>query len=214
MKKISNLESFKNFRYYYNALSNTANYDYIMMLKYYFMYDVARNNICEKSIVWLDFGFDHGGTLFPNSQDFSYQWKYNFTDKIHLWALYNPDTTNSIDMLQMQKDCLMGALICVSNKFAMELWKLIKEAMNALIMLDCIDDDQQLLLMAYRIKPEIFEIHISDWFLPLKQYGGEHLTTNNKTATRPSLVLKLKNILGWRNKNVRDFLNRTASRCQ
>lgn len=48
-------------------------------------------------------------------------------------------------------------------------------------MLDAIDDDQQLLAMAYKDTPEIFKIHKSEWFLPLKEFGGVHLTCRPKS---------------------------------
>ena len=70
----------------------------------------------------------------------------------------------------------MGPIIIAPTHKCSELWNLVYKAMEALLMLDCIDDDQQLLLMAVREKPELFDINQSEWFLPLKECGGEHLT--------------------------------------
>ncbi len=106
-------------------------------------------------------------------------------------------------MLQLQylSDCIMGGVFIVSSKYAEELWNLVRAAMIALVSLDCIDDDQQLLLMAYRMNPEIFEVHISNWFLPLKEYGGNHLTITDAFANpgrekQVSIVNRVRGKLG------------------
>lgn len=86
----------------------------------------------------------------------------------------------------------MGAPFYVPGDLIETLWQLIKQSVEALIMLDCIDDDQQLLLMAYKLRRDLFEIHESDWFLPLKEYGGEHLTIREKGNQNIPLKHKVK----------------------
>ena len=46
--------------------------------------------------------------------------------------------------------------------------------------------------MAYRERPDIFEIHKSDWFMPLKEHGGYHLTTKIKQSHNTTLLSKIK----------------------
>ena len=65
-----------------------------------------------------------------------------------------------------------------------KLWNLVKEAMWALMMLDTYDDDQQLLLMAVKREPSIFLIQESDWFLPIRYLGGEHLDIGDEKKQR------------------------------
>ena len=38
------------------------------------------------------------------------------------------------------------------------------------------DDDQLIIMMAYRKKKDIFMLHKSNWFMPLKENGASHLS--------------------------------------
>lgn len=198
MCQIEKREDFRKYRYYENAYSNIAKYDYIMLMKYWVLADTEKKGLINTDMMaWIDFGFDHGGKLFPNHEEFSFQLSYSFSKKIHLFALYHPDELSGADSLQLLCDCIMGAPLYVPTDMAEPFWKLILNNMQALLNLDCIDDDQQLLLMAYKENPKWFEIHISDWFLPLKEYGGEHLTVRAKTNVREraKLVGKFRKML-------------------
>lgn len=178
---IENREDFKKFRYYEKAYSNTAKYVYIMFMKYWVLQDAfARKIILTNKVAWIDFGFGHGEERYPNAEEFSFLWDYNFSKKISLFCLNNPDKLLGADSLQLLNDCIMGCLIYIPTDMIESFWMLLLECVKALLSLDCIDDDQQLLLMAYKRQPELFEIHISDWFMPLKEYGGEHLTISSK----------------------------------
>lgn len=192
MEVVSANEDFRNYRYFVNAMSNNAKYDYIMLMKYWCLQDAVKRGLVEDMTAWLDFGFNHGGDCFTNPEEFGYLWEYEFDRKIHLFALYSPESVLGIRSWQTQKDCIMGPIIVLPKELCEEFWILMRGALEALLWLDCIDDDQQLLLMAYKHKKEIFEIHISDWFLPLKEYGGEHLTVKQKTVPKVSMVMKAR----------------------
>lgn len=163
MSNIENKTDFCNFRYYNEAMSNGAKYDYIMLMKYWCLYDASNRVNDNQKLAWIDFGYNHGGKKYINSNDFHFFWEYDFDNKIHLFCLSNPENMCSIDSLQFQKDCITGNLV-VPKEFAKDFWKYIKTAMESLIALDCIDDDQQLLLMVYKLHPELFKVHICDWF--------------------------------------------------
>lgn len=68
-------------------------------------------------------------------------------------------------------------MIIIPEKYANELWELNRNAMLTLNDVGLIDDDQLIHLMSYRKKPDIFNLIESDWFLPLKTYGGDNLIT-------------------------------------
>jgi len=73
----------------------------------------------------------------------------------------------------------MGSpFICSTNNID-ELFGDVKEAIKWLSSLDLIDDDQMWLAMINKMKPSFFEIHISNWSMPIKEYGGEHLSVKN-----------------------------------
>lgn len=197
MEAVSANEDFRNYRHYVNAMSNNAKYDYVMLMKYWCLQDAVRRGLVEDTAAWIDFGFNHGGELFANPEEFDFLWEYKFTRKIHLFALYNPDTVLGVRSWQTQKDCMMGPLIVLPKELCEEFWLLVKGALEALLWLDCIDDDQQLLLMAYKHKKEVFEVHISEWCLPLKEYGGTHLTVKQKVLPKKSLLTRVRVAVAW-----------------
>ncbi|MEA5007118.1 WlaTC/HtrL family glycosyltransferase [Clostridium tyrobutyricum] len=210
MLKVSENTQFKNFRYFPNAMSNRANYDYIMLMKYWCMNNAVEKNLANGMVAWIDFGFNHGGKCYVKPEEFDFEWKYNFDTKIHLFSLQELDSVSGVLSLQFLFDSIMGCLLICPSEYCQDLWILVRDAMNGLLMLDCIDDDQQLLLMAYKKRPNLFKVHISDWFMPLKEYGGEHLTIKNTTPKKsqtPSfnkrLYDKIVNILGKRKVNTR-----------
>lgn len=176
MKEISKNQDFISFRYYEKAMSNSAEYDYIMLMKYWCMMKTAKDDGSLPLIAWMDFGFNHGGEKFIHPAEFDFLWKWTYSDKIQLYSLRDEKTVFSLGSLQLQFDTIMGPIIIAPAHRCEELWDLVYKAMEALIMLDCIDDDQQLLLMAVRQNPTLFIIKQSNWFLPLKECGGEHLT--------------------------------------
>ena len=182
MERTEKAKRYKSFKYIEDAMSNNAEFDYAWLMKYWCMADVVDKKLVneEDVIAWMDFGFNHLDNCFSNMEEFDFLWKLNKEiDKITLFSLSPIDNISSVENMQFLTDVIMGVFHLVPVKYAKELWTLVKKAIEGLIMLDCIDDDQQLLLMAYRFKPEIFNIEISDWFLPLKEYGANHLSINS-----------------------------------
>ena len=197
MEKIAKSESFLNFRFFQDAFSNNPRYDYLWMLKYYFMNDAYEKGFLTENVAWIDFGFDHGGRCYPDCNDFDFLWEYDFKDKIHLFCLYHPDKTSAIESLQFLDDCVMATMVCMWRERIPELWRLVRKAIEALIMIECIDDDQQLLLMSYKARPEIFEVHVSDWGMQMKECGASHMKIRetNTGKAEESMVRKVKNLI-------------------
>lgn len=175
MKLVEKESSFRELRYYREAMSNGADYDYIMLMKYWMMKDAQERGLLSDTTAWIDFGFDHGGTKYIDEDDWDFLWQYDFEDKIHLFSLCDPEKINAWESLQLFPEVIMGAPLTLSTVRVAKLYELVRKAMEALLMLEAYDDDQQLLLMAYKWAPEEFAIHISDWFLPIREYGGSHM---------------------------------------
>ena len=92
-------------------------------------------------------------------------------------------------VLLLQSDCIMGCLVLAHSSKCEQLWEYCKDAMKALLMLDAIDDDQQLLLMVYRAHPDDIFIHHSNWFLPLKELGGKQLKVRPNYGIEKNVML-------------------------
>lgn len=180
LEKISHNKDFLNFRYLPEASSNNPKYDYLWMMKYYFMNDAYERGLLSENVVWMDFGFDHGGITYSDAEDYNFLWEYDFKNKIHISCLHDPDLVIGMQSLQFQDDCVMGCMYGVSRELVPIFWHLVEDAMNALLMLDCMDDDQQLVLMAYKARPEIFEVHVTDWQMIMKEMGATHMKVREK----------------------------------
>ena len=228
MKKIEQNEDFRKFRFFESEVSNTAAYDYVMLMKYFFLKEAAVKCPKHNNLIWMDFGFNHGGQCFPKSEEFDFKISCEEQEKVSLYCLPGKklDTISLIDSLQYQIDHIAGCPIVAPSNRAKELYYECIEMMRGLVLLGCIDDDQQLLLMAYRDNPELFCVKEADWFLPLKKYlGGQHLSVaedfiNRKQPPRDERTGLRRNIgrikRGVLKKNVDsdDFMARVDEKCR
>ena len=118
MENISKDNSFLKFRFYDVACSNIAKYDYLMLMKYYFLYAAYNDEKLNgyDNIVWIDFGFNHGNAYYLNNKDFDFLWKWEFLNDIELFCLSDPKDMSLIDSLQFQKDCIQGTVVGCKKK--------------------------------------------------------------------------------------------------
>lgn len=181
MAEISSNSWFKDLRILPNATSNIAEYSYLMLLKTYFLKDAVSRGLTCDQVAWIDFGFNHGGSLYANPEEFDFEWRYSFNRKIYFFYYEKYDSKPIFEIVRRLSDCIMGCLIVSNSELCEELWQLNRHAMMTLNEVGLIDDDQLLHLMSYRSNPNLFELKKSEWFLPLKEYGGEkNLVTLNK----------------------------------
>lgn len=187
MVAVSNNEKFKEIRYHNISCENKADYDYIMLMKYWCVADAAKRVDRDVNFAWVDFGFNHGGSLYTNPIDFDFTWEYDFGDKINIFCLTHPDEELSVEALLIQNVCIMGAPLVIPKQLAEQLYIYIYNAMVSLISLDCIDDDQQLLLMVYKLHKELFNVIISDWFDAFIICSDHNFSTVNESNERNSI---------------------------
>ena len=228
MKKIEQNEDFKKFRFFESEVSNTAAYDYIMLMKYYSLKEAATKFPKYNNLIWMDFGFNHGGQCLSKSEEFDFKVSCDMLDKISLYSLPDKqiDKISLIDSLQYQIDHIAGDIIVTPTNLAKDFYDKCTEAMKGLILLGCIDDDQQLLLMAYRSTPELFIVKEADWFLPLKEYlGGQHLSVVDSFVNRKQppqdersslrrYIGRIKRYLLKKNIDSDDFMARVDEKCR
>jgi len=166
----------------YNAL-----YDYLMYLKPHFVADAVQKGLADGMIAWMDFGYNHGGEFFTNPMDFDFLWKYDFSPKIHIFAINPLENTPIFEVVRTMKTYVAGGLIAAPAELWETLRLLFRKAILGLASCGLMDDDQTLLIMAYRERPELFEIHsIDDFYFPLKNCGGSHLASVPLKQSRKS----------------------------
>ena len=164
-----------------NPESWNPRYNYVTFLKPYFVADAVQKGYASGMISWVDFGYDHGGDNFLHSSEFDFLWCYDFSPKIHLFAIEPLDDMPIFEVVRTMRAYIAGAIMVAPDNLWIEFAKLYKESMLHLTHCGFADDDQTISTMAYRAKPELFEIHsVDDWFSALKQVGGEHLTRRPK----------------------------------
>lgn len=210
MIEIENNEKFNNFRFFNDALSNKANYCYIMLLKWWCLCDASQNEDENQMMAWLDFGYNHGGELYTDPNDFDFLWDYEFEHKINKFCLCDPKDVCAIDNLQFQADCFIGHTAVMPAHYCKNYWEEIKQAMISLVSLDCIDDDQQLELMVYKKHPEWFNITICNWFEDMVLCSNREFKLREEN-NNVSIRSRLRNCI-FRNKRKKSFYKRTTFR--
>ncbi|MBQ7969190.1 MAG: hypothetical protein IJ292_05145 [Clostridia bacterium] len=191
MTSISENQEFLKFRYMPNPADNNADYNYVMLMKSWFLMDAAEKKYADGMLCWMDFGFNHGGGVFTNAEEFDFTLSVDFPDdKITLFSISDYDDKPVFHIIQDYSVYIMGFLMYVPSEMAKNLWFDVKTAMESLVDVGFIDDDQTLYLMARNRHPENYNVIKSGWFMPLKEYGGEHLTIR-KFNTAPSFKDRL-----------------------
>jgi len=191
MKKVENDSCFYNYRYSQNVPENKALYNYVMLLKSWCINDAVEKKYADGMIAWIDFGFNHGGNKYIEPLEFDFEWKYSFDEKITYF--YNDEYRDIpvFKLVQSMEVNIMGCMFLLPSSLAHKFWELMKNSMQSLLDVGFMDDDQLVMLMAYKKAPELFRLIKSDWFLPLKQFGGEHLTVKEDEKIHKSLKTKL-----------------------
>lgn len=217
MQKIEDNGSFVRWRRRIDSSDNIAKYNYLTFLKFWFMKE-AGSIYGDKLISWIDFGYNHGGEVYCNSKEFDFKWDYDFREKINIFAFkktWREDFFGGAllqSMVALVSASIMVAPSCLCEKY----FTLCKNALNALLMLDCMDDDQMLMLMAYRECKDLFQIRLHEkWHTVLKEYGGEHLTLTTKTICRKTMLDKCLSWLKGKKKilYLKNFLLRKFIEC-
>jgi len=171
-------------------------YNYVMMMKMWCVQDAVARKQASGMTAWVDFGYNHGGAVIDRDSDFNFLWSYDFSEKINLFSIQNLDDRPVFDIVRSLDTYIMGTVIVGPDALWLEFWNLMRSTMMSLNHCGLTDDDQTVLLMAYRIRPELFKLHASQWMMQIKQFGGEHLRLLSGSNTR--------------NKNLKEFLRSTV----
>jgi protein YibB len=164
-----------------NPESWNPKYNYVTYLKPYFTADAVKKGYAAGQVAWVDFGYNHGGESCIHAEEFDFLWEYDFSSKIHLFAMEEIDDMPIFEIVRTMRAYIAGAVMVAPADLWPEFARLYKESMLHLTHCGLADDDQTISVMAYRAKPELFEIHlVDDWFTAIKEVGGSHLTRAEK----------------------------------
>lgn len=179
-----------------------CDYDYIMLLKMWCVQDAIEKKQVDGMVAWVDFGYNHGGAVIDNSSNFNFLWQYNFSEKINVFSVQDLDDRPVFDIVRSMDTYLMGTVIVGIDYLWKDFWTLMRESMISLNKCGLTDDDQTIILMSYRTRPEIFNVYKSDWQLPIKQFGGDHLKLVCDNSSQKNLKYYIRNSM------VRDMVHK------
>lgn len=150
-----------------------ALYDYIMILKWWFLKDAVENHNVTGQVAWVDFGVNHGGQFYDDPMQFDDEWKYCFEDKINLFSLYELDDLPIYEVSRRMHTYIQGTIAVMPDHYCNIFWNMCKQNMICLNKVGLIDDDQTIMLMSYRENPEIFKIIYEEkWIKELEDFSN------------------------------------------
>lgn len=137
----------------------------------------------------MDFGINHCGVKYARSEDFDFLWEFDFPEKITAFCHENPATVSLIDTLQFMTPVFDGSIVVMPKTLCPHYWQAVRGAMDALVKLGCVDDDQMLLLIAYKAQPELFDIRLENgWCSGFELCSGRSFTLTEQAP--PSVSKK------------------------
>lgn len=151
-------------------------YNYITGLKTYWVQDAVKRGLAGGMTAWIDFGYDHSGDYFPYDEDFDFLWDYDFSPRIHLFLKHDMDDMPIFRIVQNMTVYVRGNLMVGPAELWPAVWKDARQSILTLAECGLADDDQLIMVMAYRRHPELYQTHVmAFWGEALYRFGGSAL---------------------------------------
>ena len=176
---MKNIRAVQNDQRFINFVNNPAAPEYwsseyvaINLMKSFFVNYAVEQKIAEsETYAWIDFGYVRDDTFCPPGLE----WKFDTNGKINLFAIETVDMSRPIfDIVKTGDVYIQGCHIVAPKKEWAVLKELVVTNLTKLFGVGLIDDDQTLLLMAYRTMPEKFlinKVNPVDWFVIFKDFN-------------------------------------------
>ena len=176
MQRVAKDPGFQSFRFY-RAPENDAPYSYVTMLKAWCLADAAERTSEDRMLAWVDFGINHSGVTYAKSEEFDFLWEYEFPEKITAFCHADPAGVSLIDTLQFMMPYFDGSVVVMPKALCRHYWESVRGAMDALVKLGCVDDDQMLSLIVYKNQPELFDIRLEKgWYSAFALCSSQQFT--------------------------------------
>lgn len=152
----------------------SAEYVAINLMKSFFVtYAIEQNLSGASQWAWIDFGYVRDDTYCPEGME----WKFNSDGKVNLFVI-NPFLFAKpiFDVVRTGEVFVQGCHIVAPRNQWVNLKNLVIQNLTNLFNVGLIDDDQTLLLMSYRMNPDLFNINKvdqRDWFVIFKEFNHD-----------------------------------------
>lgn len=192
-------------------------YCYLMYLKPFFVCDAIEKGLTSENIMWLDFGFNHGGEFFIDKNQFNFLLEKQDdidNNKINFFSIKDDDKQNLANIYFSMQTFIIGGLIFANIKNWGAFKDNMQECLKNFISLNIVDDDQIMLLWCVRNYPQNYNItRVYFWFDSLHYFIPKNIAKNlkiNKKQAKHYKIIKenLKDSL--KNKNLKDSLKNSA----
>ena len=189
---------YKNIRLMKNTLSDKPLYDLVNYLKIYFIKLAKSYMDHETQFAWMDFGFNHGGSTYPNPEDFDFLWRYDCKEKALFFYENRLDIRPMFEIIRTVKpDPMLGAMFIIPSIHVERIWNSYLESVNAMLDMGFIDDDQPLLLMTFRKVMDIALAMQCRNCEQLKLCGAQHMSYRKKKKSF-IILRKIKHYIEYR----------------
>ena len=111
--------------------------------------------VTRPQLAWLDFSYCRD----PQSFNPDYPWRFACGDKLHVFTIETPDGRSPAEMVRTAYCPFHGAQIFGPPQLWPRYRDLVERALAELLEQSLADDDQGLMLMAWRAAPELFAVH-------------------------------------------------------
>lgn len=157
-------------------------YNYVMYLKWWCLADSATKSDNDTDFyAWVDLGFNHGGCYYQKSEEFDFLWTAeNLSAKIHLFNRLQLNDIPMFEKIRNMSSYIVGGFAVAPAKLCKEFFSLINWSLDCLCAVGLPDDDQNLMLMSYKRKPELFELHNSTWHQGFALASGRDFTVKSE----------------------------------
>lgn len=125
----------------------------------------------SEQVAWIDFGYCRDGDRF----DPATPWRFNSEGKMNLFRVMNDDKRPIFQVVRSGAVFFHGSKIVGPKESWGAFSDEIRKSMTSLMECDLIDDDQTLLLMAWRRQPELYNVHNiqpGDFFVVFKNFDA------------------------------------------
>lgn len=126
--------------------------------------------VTRRQLAWLDFSYCRE----PQSFNPDFPWRYDCGDRLHVFTIETPDGRTASEMVRTAYCPFHGAQVFGPRALWPRLRGLFEATLTELLAADLADDDQGLLLMAWRAEPHLFAVHAvprRDRFCALRLYN-------------------------------------------
>ncbi len=173
---------------------NDPKYVLVNAFKSFFAaYAIDKKIVTSPQVAWIDFGYCRDNNRFDSTAP----WRFDAQNKMNLFHILSLNNEPVFSIVKEGDVYFQGCHLIGNHSNWVDFKNEIDISLRSLMDCDFIDDDQTLLLMAYRRNPSSYIIHpvdSKDWFIVFKYFNS----ITKKTAAEVREKRKRKSPAWWK----------------